>query len=750
MKVLLLSASAALACVSAQAAANLVANPSFEDDEVAFTWKRMESPRVAVKAKDDPRYVSCLDTRHAKDGQRAWFLRCENPDGRNTMTFTNLSVTAGRRYAFKAHYRIDEADGTTSVWGNYHEHDAANKTSGYENLVHFDATPGRWNEFGCAFYASPNSTTVNVELIFCGRMSVWVDVICFSEEPEPAIPPVGAKLSETDAFSLAWLSPITKATPTGFPEGLKDGDGVVHLDAAKNERESFQLVIGAKRNLGNVAVKVSDFVREKGFLSSLFGGADARIPSDAATVREVKFVPVAGVGVKNPRMNRLHPDPVVPFLSGSASSGSNLVVLVSVKVPSDAKAGVYEAKLAIFADDACSVTVPIRLRVRDFALPDTALLRSYFYFSPDAFGRSYSRFDSRPADVIIDDIHAHYRELRITGNQAAQIPPPKWKFENGRVVITDWTPYDGEVERLAAKYNFSTFPVPFVGMLGDNQGWFKGDGGRGVKTSPEGRTVGNGPKETPFGGFFDEPDGQRHVIEALSQFAAHAKEKFPSAMFCWYIYDEPPYDVMDVLPKLVKTYVDALPQIKFLVVHTTDADRLEHYGIRVAHFDPATVNPQVRNFETSWYYQYPAVITDSDYLRGRFFPWQVYQADGEGVLLWDVAFYGNPTLKRSRIKAGDPWQNPSVAYENAYTTVFYPPRPGTGEGVVPSIRAVNIGDAIEDFDYLKLYEAKFGRAAVKELLSSVLPVATALPVNPVAFLKLRRKMAEALEGRLGE
>ena len=62
----------------------------------------------------------------------------------------------------------------------------------------------------------------------------------------------------------------------------------------------------------------------------------------------------------------------------------------------------------------------------------------------------------------------------------------------------------------------------------------------------------------------------------------------------------------------------------------------------------------------------------------------------------------------------------------------------------------SIGDAIEDFDYLKLYEAKFGRAAVKEMLSSVLPVATALPVNPVAFLKLRRKMAEALEGRLGE
>ena len=702
----------------------------------------MESQRETVETKDDPRYVSRPDTLHVKDGKRAWFFRCDNPEGRNNMTFTGLPVTPGKRYVFKAHYYLDDADGPTMVWGNYHEHDATGKTSGYMNLTHYDTTPVQWNEFYCMFYASTNSATANVELIFGGRMSVWVDDVSFVEdvEPEP-VPAVGAVLPETDDFSIAWLSPLTKATPAGFPAGLEPGDGFVCLDSARNERESFQLVLGAKRELGDVSVEVSDFVRERGFWASLFGGGDARISKEAATVRKVCFVPVSGVN--NVRMNRLHPDPVVRFSSCGVPAGSNLVVLVTVKTPADAEPGVYKAKATVRSDGSVAATVPIELRVRDFALPDTAFLKSYFYVSPNAFGKSYGRFDGRPENVILDDFYGLYRELRITGNQATPIPAPKWKMQDGRVVVTDWSPYDGEIARLTGKFNLSTFPVPFVGMLGDNAGWFKGD--RGVKKSPWGRMVGVAPKATPFGGYFDEPEGQRHVIEALAQFAAHANGKFPGAMFIWYIYDEPPESVMDVLPQMLETYVDALPDIKFLVVHTPSADRLERYDIRVASFCPSSVNPQVRNFGTTWYYQYPAVITDGDYLRNRFFPWQVYRAGGEGVLLWDAAFYGNPESKNRWIKSGNPWMNPSVAYADAYTTVFYPPRPGTDEGVVPSIRAINIGDAIDDFDYIKLYEKKVGREAADKLLSTVLPEAMTNPNDPVAFLRLRKEMADRIE-----
>ena len=60
----------------------------------------------------------------------------------------------------------------------------------------------------------------------------------------------------------------------------------------------------------------------------------------------------------------------------------------------------------------------------------------------------------------------------------------------------------------------------------------------------------------------------------------------------------------------------------------------------------------------------------------------------------------------------------------------------------PSIRAINIGDAI---DYLKPCEAKVGRETVKKLFSVVLPEPTAQPSAPLAFRSLCRQMGDALE-----
>ena len=60
-------------------------------------------------------------------------------------------------------------------------------------------------------------------------------------------------------------------------------------------------------------------------------------------------------------------------------------------------------------------------------------------------------------------------------------------------------------------------------------------------------------------------------------------------------------------------------------------------------------------------------------------------------------------------------------------------------------RAINVGDAIHDFDHLKLYEAKAGRDTVKKLVTSVLSEATTRPADPLPSLELRRQIADVLE-----
>ena len=58
-----LALAAVAVALPVMAAENLVRNPSFEGDEMAFSWGRMESPRQKVKDKDDPRYVGKFDIR---------------------------------------------------------------------------------------------------------------------------------------------------------------------------------------------------------------------------------------------------------------------------------------------------------------------------------------------------------------------------------------------------------------------------------------------------------------------------------------------------------------------------------------------------------------------------------------------------------------------------------------------------------------------------------------------------------------
>ena len=58
-----LALAAAAVALPVMAAENLVRNPSFEGDEMVFSWGRMESPRQKVKDKDDPRYVGKFDIR---------------------------------------------------------------------------------------------------------------------------------------------------------------------------------------------------------------------------------------------------------------------------------------------------------------------------------------------------------------------------------------------------------------------------------------------------------------------------------------------------------------------------------------------------------------------------------------------------------------------------------------------------------------------------------------------------------------
>jgi len=135
----------------------------------------------------------------------------------------------------------------------------------------------------------------------------------------------------------------------------------IHLSAARNESESFQVAVmpDVGRTLRRVTLAPGPLRQEKG------AGV---IPVEALTIYRVGYgetvpaqypVPYAGAW----------PDvllPNAPMAIGGLDPG---LFWVDVKVPRDAAAGDYHGRLALEADGR-SVPVEVYLTVRGFALPD--------------------------------------------------------------------------------------------------------------------------------------------------------------------------------------------------------------------------------------------------------------------------------------------------------------------------------------------------------------------------------------------
>ena len=110
---------------------------------------------------------------------------------------------------------------------------------------------------------------------------------------------------------------------------VPEKNGKVILWSAKNETESFQLVLNPSEKLENITVKVSDFRNKDG----------KTISSENIIIRTVEYVHVTKPS------GRLHepgwyPDPL-PLYKGtfSAVSGTNTPVWFTVNIPKDTESG---------------------------------------------------------------------------------------------------------------------------------------------------------------------------------------------------------------------------------------------------------------------------------------------------------------------------------------------------------------------------------------------------------------------------
>ena len=144
-----------------------------------------------------------------------------------------------------------------------------------------------------------------------------------------------------------------KDTPVATREGRK-----VKLTTAKNEYESFIVVVNPKTDLRAVKVAVKGLPK----------GVEAK-------VRKVEYV-----NVKTPSDSFAYtgqwPDPLPLYdVAEDLPAGENTSFWITIKTPENRRTGTYRGRV-VLKGDGWKVKIPLRVKVRPFALPKNTSISS--------------------------------------------------------------------------------------------------------------------------------------------------------------------------------------------------------------------------------------------------------------------------------------------------------------------------------------------------------------------------------------
>jgi hypothetical protein len=505
-------------------------------------------------------------------------------------------------------------------------------------------------------------------------------------------PPVSAERVEV-------VSPLVQVFPTDPPRGEKSA----RLEAARGEWEPFQIVVRAgERPLRGVRAR-------------------AHGPFQPRLYR------VGLVEVKTPSSNEGHPglwpDPLIPDVDDYAGeqrnafpfdvpAGEARAIWVEVFVPRDAPAGLQVGRVELLAQG-WSATVPVELRVRDFSLPPSSSLPVTFGITGNAVHdlRRYSLAALRH---------------RISLHGGSMEPAA---MVGGAV---DFRAYDAEVG-------------PFLDGKADPGGPAEGARWTAIDLRVPARLSG--------------PAREQYVRQVVAHFRARG---WLDRLFD-YTWDEPSDAQLPELLARAERLHRVAPEIPRLVTKEWTpklAGAVDIWCPTVNYLDdkPENSRPPPRSvYRRLWWYQacmsHGCDIVGGDYFRGwpslaidapaishRIQEWLTYVYDVGGELYYNtVEAYGKL----------DPWQDSHLHGGNGDGTLFYPGRPdrigGRTEVPVESIRLKLVREGLEDYEYLKAYEARLGRAAAEAMARRLVRRTFEWEHDPAALYRVRQELAAGLE-----
>jgi len=226
-------------------------------------------------------------------------------------------------------------------------------------------------------------------------------------------------------------------------------NAAVAVTAARNDYEPFQIVIRPSVALSNVTASISNFTPED-------GNNPASIAATNVEFNIVDYVPII-TPTDTTCVTGDHADPLLPWISPATfAAGSNQPIWGTVYVPSTTPGGYYTATVT-FQHATGSFTVPVRLRVFNFSLPEVSHSRAAIHAGVDDYWHASTNSSARGA--IFDLYMQNYRKHRVAPLKPHNYAPMTWtqvSDSNGISFQFNFTNFDATIERYIGEFGFNT------------------------------------------------------------------------------------------------------------------------------------------------------------------------------------------------------------------------------------------------------------------------------------------------------
>lgn len=528
---------------------------------------------------------------------------------------------------------------------------------------------------------------------------------------------------------------LHKIRPSDLPPAPVAAEA--HLAAAQNEFEPFQIVLRSEQSgAAGIDVEVSDLTGPRGTLFA----------KNNITVYLEKYIHITTPSSLEGEEGDW-PDALIPKVDRYAGQKRNAFpfaltarrnqpVWIEVYVPLGTAAGDYKGQAQVTVNGEAAQTIPITLRVWDFALPSTSSLKNTFGFNGTAaLKEHFSRYTSDDDLAKITRLYEKAALLhRISVHGGRMVAP---RIRSGEMGI-DWLQYDAEVAPfLDGKVLGPDDPLPHA-----------------AATTADLRV----------------PPGldAQQLRPYFAQWIRHFRDKGWSSRLFYYLWDEPTPAMYEALSGKGRAAHLAAPEVRNLVTVARNGSLEGIVDIWAPLINCLQDKPGFPSYcqvsaprdayaHGLWWYQSCAShgcnITGGEYFRGwpsymidasavgnRVFQWMAwkYRVEGELYFNMDEAFARGP----------DPWDSQLLYGGNGDGTLFYPGKPsrigGHTDIPIESIRLKLIREGLEDYEYLHLCE----QSGLGELATRVANnMATSLyqwDHRPESLYAYRREMGEAL------